>query len=213
MKDFHLNWIHCILSANWGTIADFLNIVAVIFLAIKVYSADQKRHNESQGLERGLNKPILIFKIVQRIIDEKPKDFYKIVNLGKGSALNIIVAYKDNFNNMIDKEWKDMVNCYSLGELEETILCWKLGGHRWIAMYEDIFGDKYYTICQDDTLIIIDPKKDGDKLEMAECIEFEKTAKQNISNTEIIKRLWRVQKENDNCKKITTIDYIKKRND
>lgn len=212
--DFHnISFICCFLTDNWGAIADFLSLFAVIILAVIVYHADQKRHSESQNLARDLNKPILVFKIFQTDIDGQPKDFYKIVNLGKGPALNIVLAYKDGdtSKNTIDKEWdkddngkdKDIVNCYSLGELEEPlVLCWHSGGHRWIARYEDIFGKKYYTICQDDTLTIIDIDKSKSKPEIKECVDLENYINKNISNTDMIKRLWSVQKKNKDCKEI-----------
>lgn len=95
-----------------------------------------------------------------------------------------------------------MINCYSLGELEKITLCWKQGGHRWIARYEDIFGNKYYTICQDDMITIIDHQKDKKRPERTECLDFENKVNQNISNPEIIKRLWKVQRENKDCEKI-----------
>lgn len=48
-----------------GNLAEYLNIFAIIILAIFVYEAGNKRHNESKQLQHDLNKPIIIFKLLQ----------------------------------------------------------------------------------------------------------------------------------------------------
>lgn len=208
----YLCCFHCLFADNWGTFADCLNVIAVIGLGVVVLCADRRRHNESQQLQKDINRPILVFKMLP-----EDKDSYKIVNLGKGSALNIVVAYKTKpKGEIIDTDWegedrdckgkeKKIVNCYSLGEAEPLLLCWKKGGHRWIARYENIFGKKYYTICEEDTLIIIDhinDKNDTGKSEkIVECDALEKYITKYTSDTTKITRLWTILKENDDCKK------------
>jgi hypothetical protein len=177
------NILLCI--TNWGSFADFLSLAIFAAIAIFIYCSDRKKYRESVKLEKDLNRPIIGFKLNKK--EDQAK--YRIVNYGKGSALNIVAAYKDKINDKIDEEWRDPYLCYSLRENDDLLLKWKEGGHIWIIRYNDVFNNIYFTICQNDTIEIIELIDKSNKNHNM-CFNFETFIQHNISDEEKIKRLW-----------------------
>jgi hypothetical protein len=85
---------------------------------------------------RSATRPVLIFSLAS--------DFrWKVENVGTGPAINIVVGDADSQGRFIN-----VINCYPLAagsarELAWIGVCWKLA-----AVYPDVFGATFTTICQ-----------------------------------------------------------------
>jgi hypothetical protein len=78
-------------------------------------------------------KPVIAF-----LWNDETKNYY-IKNLGKGTAMNIIVYYKDDRKS---RKWKNPVNCFSLEPNGLIQLDWGLDDHGNLRK-KNTTGDKY----------------------------------------------------------------------
>lgn len=169
---------------NWGSVGDYVNALMFLIVTLFVCFADWRRHKDSSMFQMELNRPIIGFKLDKK--QNPDNNSYSIINYGKGSALNIVVAYKDS---NADNDWIGYTMCYSLKEAEELQLKWHPSGYSWIVRYNDIFNQVYFTICVDDTIEIIE-LNDISNTKYRMCYEFEEYIKNNQSDTGKISRLW-----------------------
>jgi hypothetical protein len=194
MENLLLN-VYSLINNILSILLAVISIIVTISIAFIVLYYDSRRHKESQTLQRDLNKPIITFKISFIKIKNEEKAFYKITNSGKGVALNIYAAV---YSKREDNEWEEIVKCYSLGERDELILCWKSGGDQWIIRYEDIFKNKYCSICIDDSVEFydfIDEKSKIDKKTIDKCKKLNDYIEDYAIDLEKIKRLWALSEE------------------
>lgn len=126
-------------TSDWGSFSDYIapfislaNLILIGFITVFI--------NKTNLL---VERPTIIFKI-----DDK-RESYFIENIGKGAALNIIIKHKNNRNNT---DWDSKVLCYSIGQNDKLKIFWKKSSDEWIAYYDDIFDNHYYTDIKDDYL-------------------------------------------------------------
>lgn len=139
-------------QAIWGQFGDFMNVFVAIanlfvvsFLTYYLNKIEEKREEENKILEKSKVRPILIF----RDIGMK----WECVNVGEGTAMNIMIAYKTNTDS-----WENPVKIYSLIPKEKFEIDWKkYNVSKWVATYYDIHNTVFTSICEkDDTIYEID---------------------------------------------------------
>jgi len=133
----------------WGQFGDYLSVFVAIASLVVIGSLtyfiaknEERRDRENQILENSKIRPILIFKD----IGEK----WACKNVGEDAALNIMIAFKTN--NL--HSWEHPVKIYSMTSKEEFQIEWKkFGVATWVATYNDIRGEVYTSICEDDDTV------------------------------------------------------------
>lgn len=135
-------------SADWANFSTYIspfimlaNLVVFSYFTFKLYIY-QKRRDEQQDM---LEKPILSFN--------RLGNRYNIVNVGKGSALNIVL--KTNYDSISEK-WYDSHLLYSLCSIYSKDLPNTYNTSSMCAIYYDIFGNEYVSYFEKDFLNYID---------------------------------------------------------
>ncbi len=126
---------------NWANFANYINtfvsvasVLVISALSFLVYAATIQRDEMELKYKEVSERPMIIFKV------DKETGRWKIVNLGKGPAFNLTVAFsKDRIN------WLYPVQCYSLEPGKELVLYWSIAANVWRAVYHDVFKDNTYT--------------------------------------------------------------------
>jgi hypothetical protein len=135
-------------SAYLQMIFSFVNIILFAAIATTTYEYSKTSDVKRMIDDRRAQMPVISFS------RNKANHFYKIRNLGKGGAFNI--RLKTHFLKSKDK-WQHCKIIHNMPsdtithELDFTTNCNML-----CATYEDLFGHKYITIMENDTLLIID---------------------------------------------------------
>jgi len=137
----------------WGEFGDFMsvfvaiaNLVVVSSLTYFIAKIEDKRDEENRNLENSKIRPILIFKDIGKK--------WACRNVGEGAAMNIMIAYKTKST----LSWENPIKIYSLVPKEEFEIEWrKYQVFQWSAVYYDIHGTVFTSICEnDDTVFEID---------------------------------------------------------
>jgi len=84
---------------------------------------------------RASSRPVLIFAMSANFK-------WKLQNVGNGPAINVIVLDIDKKNDLISA-----TNCYPLAVNSNLELTWLTAAWKLVAIYTDIWGKKYETIC------------------------------------------------------------------
>lgn len=108
-----------------------INVLTIFFLSYYAYKSNLL-----------IEKPTLVFVL------NEDYGFYKVKNIGKGAALNIIVKYKSSY----DSQWSQGIKLYSLGNNDEISLDMLDSVHELKVYYDDILGNHHYTTMKDDFL-------------------------------------------------------------
>ncbi|HYF32811.1 MAG TPA: hypothetical protein VD993_16920 [Chitinophagaceae bacterium] len=127
-------------TQDWGAFGEYLNLIIslvntiiigyITYLLLDLQSAEYR--------------PIVIFAV------DPIKVRWYAHNVGKGAALNLVIARNGEGN-----VWNDAKKCYSLGPNEKFYIGWFQGAGRIIANYSDMFQNNTYTsICQGDETTI-----------------------------------------------------------
>ena len=136
-------------QAVWGQFGDYLSVFVAIASLVVISSLtyfiaknENRRDDENKILENSKIRPILIFKDIG--------GKWACKNVGEGAALNIMIAYKTN--NL--HSWEHPVKIYSMTSKEEFQIEWKkFGVAKWVATYNDIRGEVFTSICEDDDTV------------------------------------------------------------
>jgi hypothetical protein len=89
-----------------------------------------------RGTIRSASRPVLIFSISTGFR-------WKIQNVGAGPALNVIVA-----DRHLDGRNDSVTICYPLAAGADLELVWIKAGHELVAVYTDIFGYTFTSVCR-----------------------------------------------------------------
>jgi len=124
-------------TSDWGSFSDYLNpfvsLANLILIAFITYFV-----NKTNLL---VEKPTIVFAW------DNDNKKYRIKNIGKGAALNIVLKHKEKRDS---EGWDSNVLCYSLGQNDEILIKWSKGEDEWIAYYDDIFDNHYFSNIRDD---------------------------------------------------------------
>jgi hypothetical protein len=115
---------------------DWISLVAILFSVLSlVISARRSRAEEKTGL-----RPVLVF------VHEEPTG-WRLQNIGKGPALNILIAKRDD-----REDWFDIARVPPLPENGAVDLSrWgKTVSDEAGATYQDFKDNAYSSICKDD---------------------------------------------------------------
>lgn len=137
---------------KWGVYGDYaswiftaINTLFLSLLSFVLYRSQEQREKFEANYLEADQKPIVIFYV------DLASRTWHIRNIGKGAALNIIVA--DNLGGV--GKWENIYKCYSLGPGEKYPIIWKQNFAQLLAIYNDIFSDKIFTsICLGDETTI-----------------------------------------------------------
>lgn len=117
-------------NSDWGNFGDYINaltgIMNLAVLSILTYMI----HKETKTMER----PVLTF-----YYDEAARHYY-CINVGKGSALNVIIVNKLKEG---DDYFQKAVNCFSLPPSEKILINWLKGTAEFIVLYEDVVQNEH----------------------------------------------------------------------
>jgi|GEM_PF-6616928 hypothetical protein len=135
-------------SAYWQMIFSFVNLILFAAIAITTYEYSKTSDVKRMIDDRRAQMPVISFSI------KRDNHFYNIRNLGKGGAFNI--RLKTHFLKDKDK-WE---HCKIIHNMPSDSMMYPMSFttncNMLCATYEDLFGHKYITIMESDTLLIID---------------------------------------------------------
>jgi len=136
-----------------SAIIAFVNMIVVGALTILIYDYNQKVTEDRIIHENILEKPILAFRMYERV------GFYTVQNVGKGAAINVKVKSNLDLEN---RKWDQLRLSYSLQSGEGKEMSWTYNCNAISAEYSDIFGTRYCSYMRDDDLkvICLDENKD-----------------------------------------------------
>jgi hypothetical protein len=135
-------------SAYMQMIFTFVNLILFAAIAITTYEYSKTSDVQRMIDDRRSQMPVIGFS------RNNEQEYYNIRNLGKGGAFNIRVKTHFLEDQSKWKNCKIIHNMPSSGPfypMNFTTDCNML-----CATYEDLFGHKYFTIMENDTLSIID---------------------------------------------------------
>jgi hypothetical protein len=126
---------------DWADFSNYINpffalsgLPILAALSYMVYRAGIRKDEQELKYREISERPIIIFRV------EPGKGRWRIMNLGKGAAMNIIVAYSND-----GESWLYPVKCYSLEPNGFLTITWHSPVYAWRAVYNDVFEDNYYT--------------------------------------------------------------------
>jgi len=127
----------------WAPFVAISNTLAIIVITAYIQKMEWARNAI-------MERP---FIAIQRT---KAADGYQLVNVGRGSALNMIalVASSDSF---AAQAFNQNRICYSMRSGEDFTKSW-LNGALIIVAYDDIFSNRYYSMMQSDRLHFFDDR-------------------------------------------------------
>lgn len=129
-------------SNYWSAFINLANLIVISVLSYLIFRFDQNRHRESEKRENILDRPLLAFI-------KNTHGIYYVKNVGKGAAINIIL--KSNYVEQSQK-WEHVNVLYSLKEGDSLILEWIPQSSMFIAKYQDVFDNSFYSYMKDDTM-------------------------------------------------------------
>ncbi len=133
-------------SNYWSPFISLSSLIILSYLSYIVFKFDQNRHRESEIKESILDRPILAF------IKNRTTNLYYIKNVGKGAAINISLKA----NLIREKElWQHEAQMYSLKEGDAYSLEWIDVSTMFIAWYQDVFGNAFYSYMEYDYMTFI----------------------------------------------------------
>ena len=144
-------------TINWANFSIFLSIFLslgnLIVFSLLTYAVHQYNLNKDMDAKRQievLNKPVLAFS------KQAKSEYYLILNVGKSSALNVIVRSHLNHN-----KWQQVYLLYSIAANARDPLKWTTDCNALSAEYSDNFGNKYVSLMRNDYLTTIDCSDPG----------------------------------------------------
>lgn len=146
---FYALWFGPSISKDhmvWGEFGNFMslfvsitNLFIIATLTMFIAKNEESRDEEMRKIENSKIRPIVIFKDIGKK--------WACRNIGEGAAMNIMIAYKTGNG----RSWENPVKIYSLVPQEVFEIEWrKYGVYQWVAVYYDIRGTVYTSICEND---------------------------------------------------------------
>lgn len=108
-----------------------LSVISLVIAGISFVLAALSHRFSKQNADR----PVLVFSLA---IGRR----WQLDNVGTGPALNITVADRDQDGNS-----EKVVNCAPLSASGQAAVPWLTGKHELVAIYSDVHGRQYTTIC------------------------------------------------------------------
>ncbi len=119
---------------------DFIAIASVVISIIAVvFSYYSFRRNF-----RASSRPVLIFSMTSTFR-------WRLDNVGTGPAINLTVGDRSS-----DYSFVSITNCYPLAVRERLDLLWIKGAYELAAVYTDVYGNTFTTICKGNRNRVID---------------------------------------------------------
>ncbi len=113
------------------TLNDF---IAISSAAIALFAAFISYYSFHRTL-RAASKPVLIFSMTSNFR-------WRIENVGTGPAINIAIGDKDRSGDFVS-----VTNCYPLSAGNMLELSWTKAAQELVAVYTDVYGKTFTTIC------------------------------------------------------------------
>ena len=139
-------------SGNWANFSTYLslfisvgNLVVFAILTYAIHKYNLRKDIDTQRQIELQNKPVLAFT------KQTKEQFYSLVNVGKSSALNVIVH-----SHLENNKWQQAYLLYSINTGSVYSLKWTTDCNALYAEYYDNFGNRYISFMTKDFLSTID---------------------------------------------------------
>lgn len=139
----HLSKIH----SDWAEFATYftllvsiINTIVISVLSYLVWQSQISRDKFEKSYIEAQEKPAIVFLWAKELNTE---GYWKLYNMGKGVALNIIVAERNKDN----KEFKNPRKTYTLPQGGSIKIIWFKRPWELGAVYYDIFNQPYNSVC------------------------------------------------------------------
>src|SRR5687767_10306888 len=110
-----------------------ISLVSAIFSAAAVAVA---YYWSRRGHEAAI-RPVLVFT-------RRHPTLWQVENVGTGPAVSLVIGDRDG-----DGTWKQIVNCYPIAPGAAVELPWVRYGDQYGAVYTDVHGKTFTTICSE----------------------------------------------------------------
>src|SRR6266700_817573 len=136
------------LGSYFAAFVGLANVYVFTYLTISLYNYNDRRQIEELTRQNILDRPIIVFTMYH------DDGYYDMKNIGKGSALNLIIKYGIEGNS-----WKDSRIAYSLKDGDELSLKFTWRTNAILCEYDDIFSNKFISIIEDDKMSVFQYEK------------------------------------------------------
>lgn len=138
-------------TQDWGAFGEYLNFIVTVvntailgYLSFLVIETQRKRDAFETKFIEAAEKPTLIFSF------DRASGKWSAYNVGKGAALNVVIAEGDNNEEWDHSRRTNSRKCYSLAPEEEFTIEWFKEAGRILGIYSDTLSNKTYTsVCKD----------------------------------------------------------------
>ncbi len=123
-------------QSDWGDFSDYVSAITGIISSIFLIVLTFQIHKESKSVQLKLEKPVLTFSF-----NAKTRHYY-CTNIGKGSAINVVIINK--FKE-VDNFYSEAVHCFSLPTNDKIDIEWVKGTAEFVVLYNDVFNSLHGT--------------------------------------------------------------------